>query len=344
MKTPGFDPKRRQFLVTSLSAGAGLTLGVYLAGCTREEEALPEAGPGKAGGEVVADYRFEPNAFVRITPDNRVIVIAKHLEMGQGTYTGLATLVAEELDAAWEQVELEAAPANAELYNNLFWGPMQGTGGSTAIANSFKQMREAGATARAMLVQAAAQKWKVPVDDITVSHGVVKHSNSNQQASFGELAELASQQAVPEEVFLKDPDEFQFIGKQLSRKDNSDKITGKAIYTQDIQLPGMLVAVVAHAPRFGSAVKSFDATQTKSVKGVTDVVQISTGVAVLATNTWSAIKGRDALKVEWDHSNAFAMSSADMLADYKNKAQQPGQAARSEGDVASTLKAADNVV
>jgi isoquinoline 1-oxidoreductase beta subunit len=343
MKKPRFDPRRRQFLLTSVTAGAGLTLGVYLPGCSREV-VLPAAGPGKAGGEVVADYRFEPNAFVRITPDNRVIVIAKHLEMGQGTYTGLATLVAEELDATWEQVEIEAAPANAKLYNNLFWGPMQGTGGSTAIANSFKQMREAGATARAMLVQAAAQKWNVPANEISVSRGVVQHQKSKQQASFGELAELAGKQSVPEDVFLKDPDEFQLIGKQLSRKDNLDKITGKAIYTQDIQLPGMLVAVVAHAPRFGGKVKSFDASQTNTVKGVTEVVQISNGVAVLATNTWSAIKGRNALNVEWDNSNAFGMSSTDLLADYKNKAKQPGQAARREGDVDKTLKAAKKVL
>lgn len=342
MKNPTFDPRRRQFLVTSLSTGAGLTLGLYLSGCSRED-ALPEAGPGRAGGEVVADYRFEPNAFVRITPHNRVIVIAKHLEMGQGTYTGLATLVAEELDAAWEQVDVEAAPANAKLYNNLFWGPMQGTGGSTAIANSFKQMREAGATARAMLVEAAAQKWNVPASEISVSRGVVQHHTSNQQASFGELAEAAAKLTVPEAVFLKDPDEFQLIGTQLSRKDNRDKINGKAIYTQDIQLPGMLVAVVAHAPRFGGKVKNVDASETKTVKGVTGVVQIPTGVAVLATNTWSAIKGRDALKVEWDNSNAFAMSSADLLADYKVRAQQPGQAARREGDVDTTLKAADSV-
>ena len=343
MKTPTFDPKRRQFLVTSLSAGAGLTLGMYLPGCSRKET-MPEAGPGKAKGEVVATYRFEPNAFVRITPDDRVIVIAKHLEMGQGTYTGLATLVAEELDAAWEQVEIEGAPANAKLYNNLFWGPMQGTGGSTAMANSFKQMREAGATARAMLVQAAAQKWKVPANEISVSRGVVQHQPSKQQARFGELAELAGQQSVPEHVFLKEPDDFKLIGTQLARKDNRDKITGKAVYTQDIQLPGMLVAVVAHAPRFGGKVKSFDATQTKAVKGVTEVVQIPTGVAVLATNTWSAIKGRNALKVEWDNSNAFAMSSTDLLADYITKAQQPGQVAHQEGDVDATLKTADKVL
>jgi len=343
MKHPEFDSTRRQFLVTSLSAGAGLTLGMMLPGCSRDEP-MPEAGPGKAGGKMVADYRFEPNAFVRITPDNRVIVIAKHLEMGQGTYTGLATILAEELDAAWEQVEVEGAPANAKLYNNLFWGPMQGTGGSSAIANSFKQMREAGATARAMLILAAAQKWNVSASEIAVSRGMVKHSTTNQQASFGDLAEAAAQQPVPESVSLKNPNDFQLIGKPfLARKDNHDKITGKAIYTQDIHLPDMKVAVIAHAPRFGGKVKSVDAGDAKAVKGVTDVVQIPNGVAVLATNTWSAIKGRNALKVEWDNSNAFTKSSEDLIAEYKNLAQQPGLAARQEGDVDKALQTAGKV-
>ncbi|NNF95399.1 MAG: xanthine dehydrogenase family protein molybdopterin-binding subunit, partial [Halobacteria archaeon] len=169
---------RREFLVKTMSVGAGLTLGVYLTGCSREEDTHPEAGPGKAGGEVIAESKFEPNAFIRINSDNSVTVIIKHLEMGQGTYTGLATLVAEELDAAWSQIRVEAAPANPALYNNLFWGPMQGTGGSTAMANSFEQMRKAGAAARHMLVAAAAKKWDVAADDIIVSDGIIRHPAS----------------------------------------------------------------------------------------------------------------------------------------------------------------------
>ena len=342
MKHKTFRPDRRRFLITSLSTGAGLTLGVYLPASRAEQQ--PEAGPGKAGGDVVAESRFVPNAFVRITPDNRVIVIAKHVEMGQGTYTGLATLVAEELDAAWEQVDVEGAPADAGLYNNLFWGQMQGTGGSTAIANSFKQMREAGAAARAMLVDAAAKQWNVPADEIAVSQGRVTHARSNKQASFGELAEAAAKQPVPEEVFLKDPEEFQLIGKVLPRKDNSGKVDGTAVFTQDMQLPDMLVAVVAHAPRFGSTLKNFDAAATRKINGVTDVVQIPNGVAVLATNTWSAIQGRDALEVEWDHSKAFAMSTADLLADYRQKAAQPGLPARHDGDADKALGEAGEVL
>ena len=300
---------RRRFLITSVSMGAGLSLGVHLVGCSDKKDAqtksLPEAGPGKAGGEIVSDFSFEPNAFIRIKPDNTVIVIMKHFEMGQGTYTGLSTLIAEELDASWEQIKVEAAPANAKLYNNNFWGPMQGTGGSTATANSFEQMRKAGAAAKHMLVAAAAKQWNVPADEIRVAEGMLKHSASNKSASFGDLAELAAKETVPQEVFLKFPDEFRLIGKTVPRKDSHDKSTGKAIYTQDIKLPGMLTALVAHAPRIGASVKSFDATQCKKVKGVVTVVQIPTGVAVLAKDYWSALQGRYALKVEWDESEAF---------------------------------------
>lgn len=339
-----FNQSRRRFLITSLSTGAGLTLGVYLSGCSREEPTSSQTTTETADSKAVPEQIFEPNAFVRITPDNRVVIIAKHLEMGQGTYTGLATLIAEELDANWDQIEIEAAPANAKLYNNLLWGPLQGTGGSSAIANSFEQMRKAGATAKHMLVEAAAQKWNVSADEITVANGIVQHKNSNHQANFGELANDAAQQTVPDDVFLKDPDQFQLIGKRVQRKDNHVKINGTAIYTQDIHLPDMLVAVVAHPPKFGSKVKSFDATNTKATRDVVDVVQIPNGIAVLATNTWSAIKGRNALKVEWDESNAFTMSSKEIVDEYKNKAKQSGQTALNNGDAEKILKGSKKVI
>ncbi|WP_455207379.1 molybdopterin cofactor-binding domain-containing protein [Kaarinaea lacus] len=335
---------RRRFLISSVSMGAGLTLGVHLIGCSDKKEtqtqALPEAGPGKAGGEVVSEFSFEPNAFIRIRPDNTVTLIMKHFEMGQGTYTGLSTLIAEELDAAWEQIEVEAAPANAKLYNNNFWGPMQGTGGSTAIANSFEQMRKAGAAAKQMLVAAAAKQWNVPADEISVQDGILSHSASSKSAGFGDFAELAARETVPQEVFLKSPDEFRLIGKTLPRKDSHDKCTGKAIYTQDIKLPGMLTALVAHAPRFGSTVKSFDSTECKKVKGVVNVVQIPTGVAVLANDFWSAMQGRQALKVEWDESQALKKSSTALMDEYKALAQSPGAVARKDGDVDTAMASA----
>ena len=331
------NESRREFL----KAGAGLTLAVYVPGAIAQNN---PAGPGQAGGKVVGAASFEPNAFVRIGADDVVTVISKHLEMGQGTYTGLSTLVAEELDAAWSQVRVEGAPADANRYNNLLWGPAQGTGGSTAIANSFEQMRKAGAAARAMLVAAAAERWKVAPATITVSRGVVSHRISRRKAKFGELAEAAAKLPVPTEVKLKAARDFVYIGKRVPRKDSKSKTDGSAIFTQDVQLPGMLTAVVAHAPRFGGKVKSFDAAKARAMAGVTDVVRIPTGVAVLAKDFWSAKKGRDALAIEWDESNAFRMSSADILAQYTELANKPGIIARNDGDaLAATSKKMDAV-
>jgi isoquinoline 1-oxidoreductase beta subunit len=333
---------RRQFLVTTITAGAGLTLGMYLPGCSREDQEPPQAGPGKAGG-VVAETRFEPNAFVRITRDNRVTVIAKHLEMGQGSYTGLATLVAEELDAAWSQVAVEGAPADAERYNNLSWGKVQGTGGSSAIANSYDQMRRAGATARQMLVAAAARQWQVPEEEITVQEGVLSHLLGHR-ATFGELADLAAQEPVPADVFLKEPGEFRLIGTHVPRKDSRAKVNGTAVFTQDVNLPGMLTALVAHPPRFGARVKSFDAGKTKRVAGIVDVVEIPTGVAVVGKDFWSAKQGRDALQVQWDESDAFMGGSSEILAQYKALVDQPGSVARSDGDASQALQNAAKVL
>jgi len=329
---------RRRFLQGS----AGLTLGFCLPGIVAAATAA--AGPGKAGAGLAAPVNFEPNAFLRIGADNSVTVISKHLEMGQGTYTGLATLLAEELDADWQQVRVEGSPADAKRYNNLFWGPAQGTGGSTAMANSWEQMRKAGAAGRAMLVSAAARRWNVPADQITVSAGVVRHAASKRSASFGQLAEAAAGEAVPTDVKLKDPKDFKLIGKIAKRKDTSDKVTGKAQFTQDVQLPGMLVAVVAHPPQFGAKVKSFDAGKTRAIKGIVDVVQIPQGVAVLAKDTWSAKKGRDALSVVWDDSGAFKLGSDEILARYHELVKKPGLAAKKEGDAAQAIAGATKVV
>jgi isoquinoline 1-oxidoreductase beta subunit len=323
------NESRRDFL----KAGAGLTLAVYLPGAL-----AADAGPGKTGTAAPSAGAFAPNAFVRIGRDDTVTVIVKHLEMGQGVYTGLATVVAEELDAAWPQVRAEGAPADASRYNNLLWGPMQGTGGSTAMANSFEQLRKAGAAARAMLVGAAAEQWKVPAAEITVREGVVRHGR--RRARFGELAELAARQPVPEQPRLKDPKDFVLIGKHVPRKDSLGKTTGSAIYTQDIKLPGMLVAVVAHPPRFGAKLKSFDAAKAKAVKGVVEVVAIPTGVAVLANDFWSAKTGRDVLAIDWDESGAFTLGTADILAQYRELAAKPGTTARKEGDADAAIAGA----
>lgn len=314
---------RRAFLKVSAGSAAGLMLGVNFGGLSAQAQSAAEAA-------------LEFNAFVSITPDNVVKVMIKHLEMGQGVYTGLATCIADELDADWAQVVCEHAPANTEKYANLLMG-QQGTGGSTAIANSFMQMRQAGAAAKVMLVNAAAAQWGVPAGEIRVSRGVVSHGSHS--ASFGELAVAAAQQSAPDvaALTLKTPDQFTLIGRDDTLRKDTGKHDGTAIYTQDVKLPGMLTAVVAHPPRFGAKVKSFDATAALARAGVQRLFAIDTGVVVLARDYWSATKGRELLQVEWDDSAAETRSSSDILAHYRELVDTPGAVATSEGDVAATL-------
>ncbi len=330
---------RRDFL----KVGAGLTLGIAAPAVLGQA-----SGPGEASSQAAASASasggFEPNPFLRIAPDSSVTVIVKHLEMGQGTYTGLPTLVAEELDADWSQIRVEGAPADAKRYNNLLWGQAQGTGGSSAIANSFEQMRKAGAAARSMLVAAAAERWKVAPESITVTRGAVVHPLSGRKASFGALAADAAKQPVPQEVKLKDAKDFVYIGKRAPRTDSRAKSTGTATFTQDVKLPGMLTAVVARPQRFGGKPKSFDAAKAKAVKGVVDVVAIPQGVAVLANDFWSAKKGRDALTVDWDETEAFKLGSSEIMAEYKRLAATPGLSARKDGDPDKVLSAAAKTV
>ncbi|MES9852107.1 MAG: xanthine dehydrogenase family protein molybdopterin-binding subunit [Candidatus Thiodiazotropha sp. L084R] len=331
---------RRRFVAGSTASLVGLTLGI-LPSVKAEQR---EAGPGIAGKAPETAGDFSPNAFLRIDADGMVTVISKHLEMGQGTYTGMATLVAEELDADWDKVRVEGAPADAGRYNNLFWGKAQGTGGSTAMANSWEQMRRAGAAAREMLVQAAAEQWQVDAAQITVSSGVIKHAASGRQAGFGELAELAAKQPVPELIELKDPESFKLIGKHIPRKDSLEKINGQALFTQDMQLPGMLTAVVLHPPRLGAKVSKVDRKGALAVKGVREVIEIPTGVAVVAEGFWQAKLGRDALTVTWDDSKAFDKSSEQILDDYRKLAQKPGLEARKAGDAVTAIAASDTSI
>lgn len=328
---------RRHFLKVIGGIGAGLTLAVSSPGTLAKM--LP-TGVTAAEGEA-----FAPNAFVRIGTDNRVAVVIKHVEMGQGTYTGLATLVAEELDADWEQIDAVGAPADGKRYNNLYWGPMQGTGGSSAIANSYQQMRIAGATAKAMLVAAAAQRWNLPTAEISVNKGVVSHAGSGRKATFGELAELAATLPVPDEksIRLKEPEEFTYIGTSMPRKDVG-KTDGTAIYTQDVWLEGMLTAVVAHPPRFGAKVKSFDAKEAKASNRVVDVIQIPTGIAVVAKDYWSAKVARDKLNIEWDESRAMDKSTDQIMAEYREISKKRGGVAHDHGSVGDALDSAKTVI
>lgn len=338
-KAPQFDlPEtslsRRRFLVLSGAAGAGLTLGLPLAPAMAQQAAQAPT----------AQTPFQ--AYLRIAPDNSVTVLAAHMDMGQGIYSGIATLVAEELDADPAQMRAEGAAGNPKLYGNIAWGgAAQGTGGSTAIMSSFERYRRAGATARTMLVEAAAQEWKVPAAEITVKRGVVGHP-SGRSATFGALAEAAAKLPVPADVKLKDPKDWSYIGTENFRRlDSADKSTGRQTYTIDVKLPGLLTAVVAHPPQFGGTVKSFDATAAKAVKGVVDVVAISRGVAVVAENSWAAMKGREALKVEWSLDQAEKRGTDQLMAEYKRLAAQPPTAtAAKRGDADAAMSRAVKVV
>ena len=250
------------------------------------------------------------NPFVRITSDGRVTAIVKHFEMGQGPATGLTTLIAEELGVTMDQIDYEFAPSDATKYNNLFFGPMQGTGGSTAMANSFTQYREAGAVARDMLIAAAANEWGVGEDELTLEDGLI--SGVGRSASLGEFVAVAAQGQTPVGTFLKDPSEFRLIGNpNVRRKDTGPKITGAAKFAMDVQLPGQMVVVIARPPRLGGTVAGMDDSAAREVKGFlrSAVLPGKAGVAVYADGTWAAFQARDALRIDWDFSAAEGRDS-----------------------------------
>jgi isoquinoline 1-oxidoreductase beta subunit len=307
---------RRDFLRTGLLAGGGLVLGLHLP--------VKGAEPGKKDGPVAL------NAFVRIGSDETVTVIVNHSEMGQGPYTSVPMLVAEELDAEWDKVRFEAAPV-AKVYNHSVYG-IQMTGGSTSTWSEWDRVRKAGATARAMLIAAAAAEWNVEPGTCRTEPGHVVHAASGKKLSYGKLAEKAADLKPPENVKTKDPKEFRIVGKPTRRLDTPDKVNGKAVFGLDVNLPGMLVAVVARSPVFGGKLKSFDGEKAKAIPGVKHVVEIPRGVAIVADGFWPAKKGREALSIVWDEGPLAGLDSAKQLEEYKALAKKPGVTARKEGD------------
>ena len=328
---------RRRFLIGATASGGGLVVGYRLAGA-------PAFATGPAAEAPTADNPFA--GYLRIGADGRVTVFSAHFEMGQGTYNGLATLVAEELDAAWDQMDVVGAAGNTALYGNLAWGgTTQGTGGSTAMTSSFERYRRAGATARAMLVAAAAEAWGVPVDEVTVAEGVVSHPGGHS-ATFADLAEAAAAMPVPQDVRLKDRADWRLIGNEdLPRYDTRPKVTGQEDFTIDIRLPDMVTAVMIHPPRFGATLVSFDATEARALPGIVDVVETPRGVAVVGEHMWAALQGRERVAVEWDHSGVEARGSQALLEEYRRLAEAPGDAAaRQDGDVEAGLAGAATVL
>ncbi|MGE0491458.1 MAG: molybdopterin cofactor-binding domain-containing protein [Vulcanimicrobiota bacterium] len=277
------------------------------------------------------------NSFVKVGSDGTVTVVIKHAELGQGVTTGLTTIVAEEMDAAWEQMRWEFAPADAERYKNLRLG-IQATGGSSSIANSWDQLRLAGAGARQMLVEAAARQWGIESGQIEVAEGRLKTADG-RELGFGEVAAAAAQITPPEQPEFKSPEKYRYVGKTVERLDVADKSDGKAQFSLDASLPGMVTAVMLYPPRFGGKVKKVDSAEALEVPGVLEVVTTERGVGVVARDFWAASQGRNKVKVEWDDSESELRGSAELFAHYRELVARPGEVARNDGDVEKALKA-----
>lgn len=325
---------RRHFLRVSAAAGGGLLISLQLPGAARTAAAATVAGT--TATTTVAD--FAPNAWVRIAADGHVTVILNKSEMGQGISTSLAMALAEELDADWSKVGFEFAPAHPD-YGHPGYG-IQFTGGSTSTMGMTEPMRMAGATARAVLVAAAAQQWGVPEAQCRTENGAVWHDASKQSALYGALAAAAAKLPTPQEAPLKDRAQFRLIGKPLHRLDTPAKVAGTAQFGLDVYVPGMLTAVVAHPPTFGGKAKKIDDAAARKVPGVKDVIDVGSGVAVLAEGFWAAKQGRDALRIEWDLGPAAALSTEGMREEYRKLAGTPGLVARKTGDAAAAKAAA----
>src|SRR5262245_27427433 len=312
---------RRHFLKSTAVATGGLVLGFYL-----PDKLHAAVEPNNPGAKL--------NAWVHISPDDTVTLAIHKAEMGQGTVTSLAMLLAEELECDWNKIKTEFPGVDPEF------GPVQGVVGSQSIRTSWDLLRKTGASAREMLVSAAAQKWNVNVSDCRAENNAVVNTKTNARLSYGSLAEAASKLPVPAAPMMKDPSKFRIVGKPMKRRDTPLKVNGTAGFALDMKLPGMLYAVVARSAAFGGKVTSFDATQAKAVPGVKHVVQISNGVAVVADNTWAAIEGRKALQLQIDDGPRGTTTSATIRKTFMDLAAKPGAVAFNEGNVETALAGA----
>lgn len=324
-------PSRRGFVLGALASGLVLSVGFRW------------QSPAKAQ-DAAKPHPFTP--YVSIAPDGKITIYSSQFEMGQGAYFGIATLVNEELDADWAQIDVVGGSGNVAAFGNLAWGgAAQGTGGSTSMASSWERYRTAGAALRMMLAEAAAKAWGVPVSEIATKAGVISHP-SGKTARHAEMVAAASALPVPETIPLKPRSAWKHIGNaKLRRHDSRMKTDGSAQFTIDVKLPDMATAVIIHPPKFGATVASFDASKAKDVKGFVQAVQISRGVAVVAENMWSALKARDLVTVTWNEEKAEQRGSADILAAYETQSRAaPLAVARNDGDAPAALAAADKVL
>src|SRR5258706_8934389 len=323
------SPSRRKFLVTSAAAGGGLALGFHL--------------PLVSGAPAVAARGTEINAWVVIRPDDTCVVRIARSEMGQGTLTGLAQLVAEELECDWKKIATEMPTAGQNLAQKRVWGEM-GTGGRRGIRTCEDYVRRGGAAARIMLLQAAADEWKVPAGELTVSDGIITHSGSNRTTSYGKVAAAAAKLTPPDpkSIKLKDPREWKIAGKPMKRLDTAEKLNGSLVYAIDIKLPGMLCAAVKESPVYGGKLVSFDEKKVAKMAGVRRVVRVNDKmVAVVADTWWRAKKALDALPIVWDEGPNATRNSAMIAAHLKEGLEAPSAYAfRKEGDAPAAIAAA----
>ena len=318
---------RRTLLKGGLVVGTGLVVGFRLPYSDRS--ALLAQGTGV----------FAPNQWLRIDRDGVVTIINSVPEMGQGSMTTMPMIVADELDADWDKIRVESAPADPSRYANPVTR-QQSYGGSRGVRDHLEPWRKAGAAARQMLREAAAKEWGVPLDEVTTEPGVVVHQATGRRLGYGQLVDKAQALPVPQNPPLKTKDQFRYIGKARPRIDVPDKVNGKAVYGFDVKVPGMLVASIEKCPVVaGGKVKAFDATAAKAIPGVKHVVQVTSGVAVVADSFWSALQGRKALKVEWDEGPIAQVSTARIDKEYEAAAQSAGQVARNDGDHEKALQA-----
>ncbi len=323
------DLSRRRFLSASAALGGGMLIGFTM----RRSTSVAGAA------EKIAGEPFAPNAFIRIDPNGQVTLIMPYVEMGQGTYTSIPMLIAEELEVNLKQVHLEHAPANEKLYANPLLG-VQATGNSNAIRGSWQPLRQAGAVARTMLVAAAAKRWKVDPASCRAQSGEVLHPPTGRTSKYGDLATDAARMPVPEKVALKQPKDFKLIGTPAKRLDTPSKVNGTAVYGIDARPPGVKIATLAQSPVFGGRVKSVDDAAAKAVKGVRQIVRLDDAVAVVADHMGAAKRGLAAVKIEWDDGPHAGLATSDIAAELEKATLEPGAVAQNIGDVDKAMASA----
>jgi isoquinoline 1-oxidoreductase beta subunit len=329
-ESEGVDLSRRRFLTVSAAVGGGLLIGFAV---------RPSVGDADAA-ETAAGVSFAPNAFIRIGSDGQVVLIVPYVEMGQGTYTSIPMLIAEELEVDLKQVRLEHAPPNEELYGNPLLGGVQCTGNSNAIRGSWQPLRQAGATARTMLVSVAAKRWNVDPASCRAQSGQVRHVPTGRSLKYGALAADAARLPVPEKVVLKEPADFKLIGTPAKRLDTPAKVNGTAVYGIDARPPGVKIATLAQSPVFGGRVKNVDDAAARAVKAVRQIVRLDDAVAVVADHMGAAKKGLVALKIEWDDGPHAQLDTQKIVAELEQATLKPGAVAQNLGDVDKAMTSA----